>query len=223
MLLRRLLGSPVWPRCSCMNDVVFVKVCGVTRVLDAVAAAEAGVDAIGLNFVSASSRCVDVDTAREVAAAVRGRVMLVGVFRDQSVDDVLEVVELVGLDGVQIHGTLCSDLVDGLRPLVEMIITVVSVGGSQVDAVANCSADVVMLDGPNPGSGVSFDWELVGNIVADHTILLAGGLRPDNVAEAIRHVRPWGVDVASGVEVGPGRKDPDLMARFVAAARSGST
>ncbi|MFV0308441.1 MAG: phosphoribosylanthranilate isomerase [Desertimonas sp.] len=81
------------------------------------------------------------------------------------------------------------------------------------------AADIVMIDAPTPGGGVAFDWDLVGDLVTRHKVLLAGGLRPDNVAEAIRRVRPWGVDVTTWVESSPGRKDPDALAQFVANAR----
>ncbi len=81
------------------------------------------------------------------------------------------------------------------------------------------AADIVMLDAPTPGGGVAFDWDLVDDLVTRHKVLLAGGLRPDNVAEAIRRVRPWGVDVATGVEASGGRKDPDALVLLVTNAR----
>jgi phosphoribosylanthranilate isomerase len=92
-------------------------------------------------------------------------------------------------------------------------------GSPSLRSIDEHHADIVLLDAPSPGGGVPFDWTTVGDLTSKHRILLAGGLCPDNVAEAIRHVQPWGVDVATGVETEPGKKDPDAIARFVADAR----
>lgn len=104
---------------------------------------------------------------------------------------------------------------------VETVIKVVAAGSPSVRSIDEHAADIVMLDAAVPGGGVPFEWGIVGDLVARHKLLLAGGLPPDNVAEAIRRVLPWGVDVASGVEAEPARKDPDAIARFVAEARAG--
>ena len=93
-------------------------------------------------------------------------------------------------------------------------------GDPQLSEIDDHGADVVLVDAPTPGGGIPFDWSLVGDLTTRHRVLLAGGLRPETVAEAIAAVRPWGVDVASGVETSPGRKDHDAMRRFVTAARA---
>jgi len=199
---------------------VFVKVCGITCVADAVAAVAAGVDAVGLNFVSSSRRCVDEATARAILAVVPDDVMTVGVFRDHAADDVIRIGRTLGLDAAQLHGDEAPECTAAVAAAGTIVIKVVAAGSEAMRAAEQHAADIVMLDGPVPGGGVPFDWDLVGDLATNHRVLLAGGLRPDNVAATIRRVRPWGVDVASGVEAAPGRKDADAMTRFVAAARS---
>ncbi len=118
------------------------------------------------------------------------------------------------------HGDERPEFTAAISHGVATVIKAVTAETLSIRSVDAHAADIVMLDGPDPGAGITFDWDLVGGLVATHRILLAGGLRPDNVAEAVRRVRPWGVDVASGVEVDPGQKDPDLIARFIAEARA---
>jgi phosphoribosylanthranilate isomerase len=195
---------------------LFVKICGITRPADASAAVDAGADAIGLNFVPSSRRHVDVETARAILAVVPDDVMTVGVFQGHTTEEVMAITTELGLVAVQLHG----DVAASIPPAVGTVIRAVEVDGATIALPVASGDDIVMLDGPASGSGVAFDWDLVGDLVARHRILLAGGLSPDTVGEAVRRVRPWGVDVASGVESEPGRKDPDLVARFVAAARA---
>ena len=199
---------------------MFVKICGITRPADAIAAAAAGADAIGLNFVPASRRRIDIETARAILAAVPDHVMTVGVFRDHRAGEVLEITDALGLDAAQLHGDEPPEVTAVVAAGVQTVIKAVTAGSPSISSIDEHAADIVMLDAPTPGGGVPFDWAIVGDLVTTHTILLAGGLRPDTVAEAIRQVRPWGVDVASGVEAEPARKDPDAIAHFVAEARS---
>lgn len=198
---------------------MFVKICGITRRADAVAAVDAGADAVGLNFVPWSRRCIEVETARSILAVVPDDVLAVGIFRDHTESEVCRITDALGLAGAQVHG----DTLANVSPAdlgVSTVIRVVTVEGQSISAVGEGTSDIVMLDAPGPGGGVPFDWAAVGDLVTRHRILIAGGLRPDNVAEAVRRVRPWGVDVASGVETRPGQKDPGVIARFVAAARA---
>ena len=198
---------------------VFVKICGLTDPADAVAAAEAGADAIGMIFAP-SRRQVSVEEAIAIAAAVPAEVLTVGVFRDHLASEVIEVADAVGLGAVQLHGSEPPELSHRVRDAVATVIKAVSVSDPELSTIDEHRADIVLLDAPVPGGGVPFDWTLVGDLTSRHRILLAGGLRPETVTEAIETVRPWGVDVASGVESVPGRKDHAAVARFVAAARA---
>ena len=199
---------------------MFVKICGITRPVDAVAAVDAGTDAIGLNFVTRSRRCIDLEMARAILAVLPDHVMTVGVFQDSQATGILEITRALGLDAAQLHGDPPPELTAAVAAGVETVIKAVTAEGSSLWSIDEHGADIVMLDAPNPGGGVPFDWDVVGDLATKHKILLAGGLRPGNVAEAIRRVKPWGVDVASGVEAEPPHKDPDAIALFLAEARS---
>ncbi len=200
---------------------MFVKICGVTRPHDATAAAKAGADAIGLNFIPESSRCLSTDQAQAVIDATPANVMIVGVFRGHTVEEVLATAERLGLDAVQLHGSP-PEQVEAVAAFAPFTILALEAGNHTATSIAGSGVDVVMLDGPDPGSGNAFDWGTIGDLAIRHQVLLAGGLHPGNVADAIRQVQPWGVDVATGVEASPGIKDPMAVARFIAAARSAS-
>jgi phosphoribosylanthranilate isomerase len=184
------------------------------------AAVEAGADAVGFVFAPGSPRLVDAALARSLVAGASG-VLTVGVFRNQPVDEVIRIAEAAGVDAVQLHGhESAADHVavraagwPTIRAMAARAYTV------EVDAVAHPS-DYLLLDAPEPGAGELFDGAHLAARPPSRQWVLAGGLRPGNVAERIRDLRPWGVDVSSGVETAPGRKSPELIARFVAAARS---
>ena len=199
---------------------MFVKICGITQPADAIAAVDAGADAIGLNFVPTSRRCIGLEAARAIVAVVPADVMTVGVFCDHTADEVIEIADRLSLAAAQLHGKEPPALTGRVAARVGTVIRAIAAGSSSIASLADHVADIVMLDAAVPGGGVPFDWTVVGDLTDHHKVLLAGGLRADNVAEAIRVVRPWGVDVASGVEAEPGRKDPEAIARFVAAARA---
>lgn len=199
---------------------MFVKICGITHPADAVAAVGAGADAIGLNFVPTSRRFIDIASARAILAVVPDNVMTVGVFRNQSANEVLEITKALGLNAAQLHGDESPETTATVAAGVTAVIKVFAADRLPLDSIGDHAADIVMLDAPTPGGGVPFDWGLIGDLVTQHRILLAGGLRPENVAAAVRKVRPWGVDVASGVETPSGRKDHNAIARFVRLARA---
>lgn len=198
---------------------MFVKICGITNVEDATAAVEAGADAIGVNFAP-SRRRVDVDTARQIAAVVPDDVLVVGVFRDHLAREVLEIAHELDLRAVQLHGNETVLTSRTVHAEVPVLIRAMSAEDPALSGIERHGADIVLLDAPVPGGGVPFDWTLVGDLTSRHRVLLAGGLRPDTVADAIRAVRPWGVDVASGVEASRARKDHEAVRAFVAAARA---
>jgi phosphoribosylanthranilate isomerase len=207
-------GSPVGgPRLR-------VKVCGITTVADAEACVALGVDLIGLNFVESSPRHVDVARARAVADAVRGRVELVGVVADRDEVALLELLGLVGLDRVQLHGHEPPELVQRLGA---RAFKAIRVGSAEDVAEAERYEGLVLVDakvgGMLGGTGRTVDFALAAGLAAARPILLAGGLGPGNVAAAVQAVRPFGVDVASGVERAPGVKDLDAVASFVERAR----
>jgi phosphoribosylanthranilate isomerase len=197
---------------------VAVKICGLTRVADAVAALEAGADYLGLNFWPGSKRHVSAETAVEIAAAVAGRARLVGVFVNAAAEEIDALAARVPLDLVQLHG---DESVDFCRRFAARAIRAVRVASAADLAGAHDHpAALLLLDSHTPGyggSGQRFDWSLCAGL--DRPFFLAGGLSPDNVAAAVRVARPFGVDVAGGVEAAPGRKDPALVRRFVAAAK----
>ncbi len=187
---------------------------------DAAAAVAAGVDAIGLNVVPTSRRCVDVNIARAILAVIPDHVMTVGVFRDHTAEQVIALTGELGLDAAQLHGDEPPETTAAVAREVGTVIKVVVAGSPALGRVHDHDADIVIVDAPTPGGGVPFDWDVVGDLATRCRLVLAGGLRPDTVAEAIRRVEPWGVDVASGVEDRRGRKDPDAMVRFVRTARA---
>jgi phosphoribosylanthranilate isomerase len=198
-----------------------VKICGVTSVRDGLMAAAAGADAIGLNFFAGSPRCVDIDVAAAIAAALPPGVCRVGVFVNAGRERVLAIAARVGLDAVQFHGDEPPELCSGWDCK-----TIKAVRVRDADALARAAGypvDFILADayveGCAGGTGqrVAPEW-LTG--IPNERLILAGGLTPDSVAEAIRLVRPAAVDVASGVERAPGVKDPEKVERFVTNAKS---
>ena len=203
---------------------MMIKICGVTLPDDAARIAAAGADYIGLNFWPRSKRYLQPERAPVVVAAARGTgsAKLVGVFVDAGRD---EIIALAGsLDVIQLHGTETPAEVIAIatatnRPVWKAI----SAAGPL--ELASWDVDAILLDTPTPergGSGQTFDWAIARDARMAHParrIVLAGGLRPENVAAAIAEVKPWGVDVASGVEAAPGIKDPAKLAAFFAAIR----
>ncbi|ABC83820.1 phosphoribosylanthranilate isomerase [Anaeromyxobacter dehalogenans] len=198
-----------------------VKICGVTRLEDALEAARLGADAIGFNFWPRSKRHLPPAAARALVARLPPFVTAVGVFVDPTREELLAAMAASGAQVAQLHGDEPPELLEGLPfPVVKAI----RVGGPEaLDQLARYpGAAGFLLDSASPGyggSGVAFDWALAARAVERTAVVLAGGLTPANVADAIRAVRPWAVDVASGVEAAPGVKDRQLMARFVRAAK----
>jgi len=205
-------------RASRYRREVFVKICGTTSEADALLAVAMGADAIGFVFAP-SPRQIAPGVASDIAKRLPPEVVTVGVFRDQAPARVVEIVNGVGLRAAQLHGHETADQARWVRERVPFLIQAFPAGAPVVAKAADYGADVILLDAPRPGSGQIFDWTLA-EVPGGLRLMLAGGLTPANVAEAIARVHPWGVDVVSGVERSPGVKDPVKVRAFVAAAKA---
>ena len=201
---------------------MFVKICGITTEEDALLAVAMGADALGFVFASGSPRQVSPDTVRDILHRLPTDTMTIGVFRDERPERIIDLVGRLGLTGVQLHGREPVSEAREIRPHVRFLIHAFAAGDEALAFAANSPADTVLLDAPSPGSGRVFDWSLAEGAPGGVRLLLAGGLTPENVAEAFERVRPWGVVVSSGVETtaGSGRKDPRKVRRFVELARA---
>jgi len=212
--------------------MVWVKICGTTNLEDARAAVEAGADAVGFVFAP-SPRRVEPEVVREVASALPQRVEKVGVFVNESPEHIREVAEYAGLTAVQLHGDETVEFARqlagqaGVKLRVFKAIPVRGGFGARMMAFADKGGvDAVLLDAAaflRGGSGQSFDWRAVAEYMprngVDIPVIVAGGLNPKNVREAVTILRPWGVDVVSGVEQEPGKKDHEKVREFVRAAK----
>jgi phosphoribosylanthranilate isomerase len=202
-----------------MSARVRVKVCGITNFEDAIAALEAGADAVGLNFYPPSPRFVSPDTAADIVARLPGAACTVGVFVNAARQDIERVASGVGLTALQFHGDEDPEF---CRSWPCKIIKALRVRDRSGAALARTYAvDFILADAYVEerfgGTGRRIALEYVEGFDRGR-LILAGGLTPENVADAVRRVRPFGVDVASGIERAPGKKDWDLMRRFIAHA-----
>ncbi len=198
---------------------MFVKICGLANEDDALLAAALGADAVGLVFAP-SPRQVSKAVARDIVRRLPPEILTVGVFRNESRSRVVELANTVGLRIVQLHGDESPEDTRWIAERVPSVIRAFSVTDPALRHLDEFGPVDVMVDGSEPGSGRSFDWSALLRLGLDRPIILAGGLDPDNVADAIAAVRPWGVDVSTGVESSPGHKDPVKVRRFIANARS---
>ncbi len=200
---------------------VFVKICGVTNEEDALMAVGLGADAVGFVFAP-STRQVTPGAVRDIVRRLPPEILTVGVFRDQGAKFVIETTQFAQLRGVQLHGHETAADAAQIRPYCQALIVAFPAGDPGLAHVDDYGADAVLLDSHAPGSGQVFDWSLADGAPTNRRLILAGGLTADNVAAGIEEVRPWGVDVSSGVEVDgePGRKDPMKVQAFIHAARA---
>jgi phosphoribosylanthranilate isomerase len=203
-----------------------IKICGITSLADARDAAAVGAWAIGLNFWSGSSRRCDPGVAVEIGSSLKRRVEVVGVFVNPTLTELAQTAELVGLTGLQLHGdegpAFCTEA--ARRTGCKVIKAVRVRSGAEIQALVPFHTDYHLLDSHVPsrrgGSGETFDWELARAHRGPVPLILSGGLREDNVAEAIAVVQPFAVDVASGVEDSPGHKNRAKLEAFAAAVAS---
>jgi phosphoribosylanthranilate isomerase len=198
---------------------MFVKICGITNEDDALLAVALGADAVGFIF-AASVRQIAVQKVYDITRRLPPEILTVGVFRDELPQRVIEMTHAAGLRAAQLHGHETQDDVLAVGKHVQTVIKAVPAGSSDASNAHHFGTRMILVDAPAPGSGKIFDWSLVGDMPGGIDIILAGGLTPENVAAGIEQVRPWGVDVSSGVEASPGRKDPIKLKRFIEAARS---
>ena len=199
---------------------VRVKICGVTRAEDAAAAIDAGADLIGLNFVPGTPRCLELPEAEAVSERAAGQIDRVAVFRDAPLEDMERVLRRIEVERVQLHGSESHEVLDALD-----LPTIKALPGADPGAAEEFRDSLLLLDHPSEGAGQgqAWEWAQAEPLIRDgFDVILAGGLRPENVAEALDQVGdlfPWGVDVSSGVEAEPRVKDAKRVAEFVAAVR----
>jgi phosphoribosylanthranilate isomerase len=198
---------------------VFVKICGMTSEEDALYATAMGADAVGFVFAP-SARQIAPDLARDIARRLPPEVLTVGVFRDQAPQRVVEICNAAGLRCAQLHGHETVEQATYVRARVPLLIQAFAAGDPALERADEYPADAFLIDSHTPGSGEVFDWSLGEGAPQGRRIIVAGGLTAENVAEAVRTLHPWGVDVSTGVERSPGRKDPVKVRRFIEAARA---
>ena len=197
---------------------MFVKICGITTEDDALLAVAMGADALGFVFAP-SPRQVTASRVYDITRRLPPEILTVGVFRDELPDRVVELTQRAGLKAAQLHGRENRNQVEAVNKYVHWVIKAVEAGSDAAARADQLGTDMVLVDASEPGQGNLFDWSLVANMPEVPRLMLAGGLTPDNVALAIEKVRPWGVDVASGVESEPGRKDPIKLRAFIKNAK----
>ena len=197
--------------------MTLIKICGLTRPEDVSAVNGLRPDMVGFVFYGPSRRCVSKEIAETLASSLDRSITKVGVFVDEDPLVIADIVDSGIIDAVQLHGVEDSAYIHGLRRLVDVPVIKAFIvrSGEDLDQAGDCNADMVLLDA-GMGSGRTFDWSVLEGLGRDY--ILSGGLGPDNVGEAVERLRPFGVDVSSGVET-DGRKDPTKMSRFVRSVR----
>jgi len=201
------------------SEELFVKICGITSEADALLSISLGADALGFIFAP-SPRQVSVQIAADIVKRLPPEILTVGVFRDEAPKRVVDMVHQAGLGAAQLHGHESSESTQWIRSQLPVVIKAFPAGDRTISRFEEFGADYLLIDGKAPGSGEVFDWRLAEGVADPTRMIVSGGLRPSNVAQAVAHLRPAGVDVASGVEASPGRKDPMLVRDFIVNARA---
>lgn len=209
--------------------MTLVKICGITNLEDAKAALNCGADELGFNFYAGSSRYLSPSSAREIIDQLPIGPRHIGVFVNETIDDVLDIADFVGLDGIQLHGDENVAYIEALRKRTKRFVVKAFrvTPDFDIGTVLDWPLDYPLFDSHSSnqygGTGASFDWiEFGGDIDLwfPGIAYVAGGLNPDNVFSAIRLANPYAVDVASGVESSPGKKDPEKLEAFIRNAKS---
>ena len=199
---------------------MFVKICGVTDADDALLAAGLGADAVGVNMTASSPRRVGPARAEDIVRRLPPEVLAIGIFRNDHPERVVELANTIGFRVVQLHGSESPEETRWVAERVPALVRAFSIKDPALTSGADYGPHRLLIDSPLPGSGEVFDWDRIDRTLGGRPYILAGGLSPDNVGGAVELLQPWGVDVASGVESAPGRKDPVKVRRFIAAARA---
>jgi len=211
-----------------------IKICGIKTSNDAIAAIEAGADYLGFNFYPKSVRFIEKDACAEITSVLKKEyphIKLVGVFVNSPVDEINNILGMCSLDLAQLHGDETPEMVESFNGTAFKAIRLSTDSVTDSRTVTDFAESrqgvgpMLLVDasvkGIYGGSGIKADWSAAAELAKKYPLLLAGGLTPENVAEAIGRVKPWGVDVASGVESAPGEKDANKMKAFVQAVRDG--
>ena len=213
--------------------MTWIKICGTTNLEDALIAVDAGADALGFVFYGKSPRKIDLETAREIVEKLPPNIEKIGVFVNEKVEEIVNTVAQAGLTAAQLHGDECRELgfVQALKTgrdlKIFLVFPATEIDGLEMNGIREAEIRAVFFDSGTPqlpgGTGRAFDWKAAASgidaISKDVNVVVAGGLNSTNVADAIRILKPWGVDVASGVEASPGKKDPGKVRAFIDAVR----
>ncbi len=214
-------------QCVCLQGIydltVKIKICGLTNLSDAQAALAAGADFLGFVFVRQSPRRAAPETVREIVALLPRDTRTVGVFADQSAAEIRDIVDSCGLHIVQLHSNETVPLIRALADCGEIWKAVWPQAPQDLPALTEIPADALVVDSATSqrrgGTGIVGDWSLAAQLARRRRTVLAGGLNPDNIVAAVEAVRPFAVDVASGVESNPGIKDHEKIRAFCAALK----
>jgi len=201
-----------------------VKICGLTNASDAIKAEELGADYLGFVFFRQSPRCVKGQAVAGISAQLRVKAEKIGLFFNQEENFVRETARSCGIKILQLHGEETPEFIDNLKPEFRVIKSFKIKKGFDFNVLKSYeNADYFLFDtfkeGQPGGTGLVFDWSIVEGIKITKPLFLAGGLKPGNVKEAIKRIKPYAVDIASGVEERPGKKDHKLMEEFINAAK----
>jgi phosphoribosylanthranilate isomerase len=198
---------------------MFVKICGITNEDDALLAVAMGADAVGFVFAP-SPRQIAPQQAYDISRRLPPEILTIGVFRDELPQRVIDIAITAGVRGVQLHGHESPAQVAEVAASMRWVIKAVAADSHDARRADEFATDMILVDAAQPGSGKVFDWTLIADLPPLDKLILAGGLDPDNVANAVATAEPWGVDVSTGVERSPGKKDALKVKAFVERARS---
>jgi phosphoribosylanthranilate isomerase len=198
---------------------MFVKICGITNEDDALLSVAMGADAVGFVFAP-STRQIAAQKVYDITRRLPPEILTVGVFRNEHPSRVVELAHRAGVKAVQLHGRETREQTKEIAGHFRWVIKAFGADDENLPKADMYGTDMILLDAPSPGGGKVFDWSIAGDAPDSMKLILAGGLTPENVDAAVQEVRPWGVDVASGVEKEPGKKDAMKVKRFIENAKA---